>query len=157
MKTSYSLILAIVFFVSFLGPTSAIQVYCLSDADVDDACDAETFNPKAEFEETMEGEMTTTQQGNNRNLQSDDKRELGHSGACAYCRQYPERWCAEYPYTECRRRLPETTPIPSTAEGECAQMVLTAETEFSSILPNQAATQECIAALQTIECFCNTN
>jgi hypothetical protein len=155
MKTSNSLILVIASFVSFLDPASAVQVYCLSDADVDDACAAELFDPRAEFEETMAEEMSIMQLGDNRNLRSDDEREL--SNACAYCRQYPERWCAEYPYNECRRRVLEVTPISVTAEVECETMVLTAEMEFSNILPNESLNEECVEALMSIQCFCNTN
>jgi hypothetical protein len=162
MKISYPLILANVFLVSFLDPISAMHVICLSDSDtdVDAACAGETFSDQAcgdscsihdEFESRMEAAF---QRGTNRNLQSDDKRELQSASNCAYCQQYPEKWCESYPYTECNRIL-HGNPHTMT-EAQCVNMVSAADTVYET-LQNEAANQTCIDALQSIECSCDTD
>jgi hypothetical protein len=153
MKISYPLILVNVFLASLLDPISAIQVYCLSNITVDEACAGETFIIHNKFINAMEAEFTFLHEG--RNLQSDDKRELQSPSNCAYCAKYEERWCEEYPYVNCNRKL-DTSLIHNATEGECASMVSSADEEFNT-LQDGVANQTCIEALQSIECFCNIN
>jgi hypothetical protein len=153
MKTSYPLLLVSVFLVSFLDPISANHVICLSNMNVDEACEEETFSIHDKFEKIMEAEWTILQQGNKRNLLSDDKRELQSPSNCAYCQKYQCRWCEEYPYVNCNRIL-DTNPHTMT-EAQCVKMVSTAEEKFNTL--QKEASQKCGEALQSIQCSCNTD
>jgi hypothetical protein len=156
MKT-YSLILAICC-VSFLDHASAWSVHCVSnsdsDADVVEACPGlnleEVFTAAMEAEALLLGLPGTGRR--TRNLRADDEREL--TNGCAYCSKYPERWCQECPYTDCRRQVLEleTNVID---DRDCVALLEATDTEFKEKLIGETNSTACVEALNNIQCGCD--
>jgi hypothetical protein len=150
MKT-YSLILAICL-VSFPGLASAWRVFCESDSDVEGICAGMDLEAELHLEMEKEAARLGLDVGRRtRNLRGNDERELQY---CTYCSYSKERWCAEAPWSDCRRRE-ETVLVRQVADSDCVALIDTAEILFKDKLRGATQSMICEEALAKVQCGCS--